>query len=127
LLVERGNASPAFDWDYGLAWQAVPDTDADGVPDEQDNCRNVANGPFILGQAGTSQYDANGDGYGNICDADLNDNGVTNAQDYGIFRTRLGTSDTAADLNHNGTVNAQDYGRFRTLLGSPPGPSGLVP
>jgi len=33
----------------------------------------------------------------------------------------------AADLNCNGVVNAQDYVMFRGLLESPPGPSGVAP
>jgi hypothetical protein len=100
-----------------------PDADGDGVPDASDNCTQVAN---------PSQLDSDSDGYGNICDGDLSNNGVTNAQDYVLFRARLGQSSTPptyniADLNGNGIVNAQDYVLFRQLLGRPPGPSGLVP
>ena len=95
----------------------MADADGDGIADNVDNCRLIAN---------ADQFDADHDGYGNRCDGDLNNNGVTNAQDYAIFRTRLGTADAGADLNHNGTVNAQDYAIFRTLLGSSPGPSGLT-
>jgi len=98
---------------------ALPtDSDGDGIPDDSDNCTLIAN---------PDQFDGDGDGYGNRCDGDLNNNGVTNAQDYAIFRSRLGSADAAADLNNNGTVNAQDYAIFRTLLGAPPGPSGLHP
>ena len=94
------------------------DTDGDAVPDAIDNCRLRAN---------ADQFDGDGDGYGNRCDGDLNNNGSTNAQDTVLFRARLGTGDAAADLNHNGSVNAQDTTLFRQLLGSPPGPSGLKP
>lgn len=94
------------------------DTDGDGRPDATDNCVLAPN---------PDQFDADGDGYGNRCDGDLNNNGVVNAQDTVIFRSRLGTGDAAADLNHNGVVNAQDTVIFRTLLGGPPGPSGLAP
>jgi hypothetical protein len=93
-----------------------PDTDGDGVPDASDNCTLVAN---------PDQFDADGDGYGNRCDGDLNNDGVTNAQDNVQFRQRLGTPDAVADFNHSGNVNAQDAVIFRTLLGRPPGPSGL--
>ncbi|MEO8445827.1 MAG: thrombospondin type 3 repeat-containing protein [Gammaproteobacteria bacterium] len=92
------------------------DTDGDGVPDASDNCTLVAN---------PDQFDGDGDGYGNLCDADLNNDGFSNAQDTVLFRARIGTSDAAADLNHNGFVNAQDTTLFRKLLGLPPGPSGL--
>jgi hypothetical protein len=99
------------------------DTDADGVPDSTDNCIEVPN---------ASQCDSDGDGYGNHCDGDLNNNGFTNAQDYILFRTQLGQSSVAptynqADLNCNGFVNSQDYVVFRSRLGVPSGPSGLVP
>ena len=98
-----------------------PDTDGDGVPDESDNCTLLAN---------PTQCDSDGDGYGNRCDADFNDNGSTNAQDTALFRQQLGQPSVGptfneADLNCNGAVNAQDTALFRQLLGSPPGPSGL--
>ena len=97
------------------------DTDADGVVDALDNCRLVSN---------STQVDSNGDGYGNRCDGDLNNNGATNAQDYVLFRQQLGQPSVAptynaADINANGAVNAQDYVLFRGLLGSAPGLSGI--
>lgn len=111
--------------DYGLVGINVTnaDTDGDGVLNLVDNCTQVAN---------PSQCDSDGDGYGNHCDADLTNNGVTNAQDSVLFRGNLGSPSTAptynvADLNCSGAVNAQDTVLFRQLLGSPPGPSGLVP
>ena len=64
-----------------------------------------------------------GDGYGNPCDGDFNNDGATNAQDTTLFRSRMGSADPAADLNHNGFVNAQDTTLFRKLLGRPPGPA----
>lgn len=116
-------AGSDFNWDYGLAWQLLRDTDADRAYDDQDNCSNVAN---------PEQVDSDNDGYGNICDADFNDNGVTNSQDYVLFKAELGQPSLApiynpADLNANGFVNSQDFVLFRQLLGLPPGPSGLVP
>jgi len=94
------------------------DADGDGVGDECDSCTTRAN---------SDQRDTDGDGYGNTCDADLNNNGVVNAQDTVLFRARLGTADPDADFNGNGTVNAQDTVLFRSLLGAPPGPSALAP
>jgi hypothetical protein len=133
-----------------LTWSCVPpgsgirigvDRDEDGLFDRADNCPVRANGTQADGDgdlvgdacdnctqlANADQRDTNGDGYGNRCDADLNDSGVVNAQDTGLFRSRLGTSDPDADLNGNGTVNAQDTGLFRALLGAAPGPSALAP
>ncbi len=106
-----------------LAAAGAPDTDADGILDGLDNCSLVAN---------PTQCDADGDGYGNHCDGDMNNNGATNAQDTVLFRQQLGQPSAPpgynkADLNCNGTVNAQDTTLFRQLLGSPPGSSGLHP
>ena len=145
LLVERGNGSPAFDWDYGLAWQAVPDTDADGVPDEQDNCALVANNdPGTVPHTTAifkAQLDADGDGYGNMCDTDINQSGGTTVGDYTLLRNVLSHFDdeTAAtcsgtcvpgniikaDLNGSGQVTTADYTILRNRLNTAPGPSGL--
>jgi len=97
------------------------DTDGDGVVDALDNCRLIAN---------ANQVDSNGDGYGNRCDADLNNNGSVNAFDTPLYRAQLGQPSVAplyniADFNTNGSVNAFDTPIYRSLLGSPPGPSGL--
>ena len=47
----------------------VYDTDDDGIPTTLDNCTLVAN---------ADQRDTNGDGYGNVCDPDLNNDGIVN-------------------------------------------------
>ena len=99
------------------------DTDGDTVPDPIDNCTLVPN---------PSQCDSDGDGFGNHCDGDLNNNTFTNSQDYLLFRAQLSQSSdpptyNQADINCNGVVNAQDYLLFRDLLGKPSGPSGLQP
>jgi hypothetical protein len=122
----------SFRWDYGLAWQLLVDTDADGAHDGQDNCIYAANGPLLPDAGGNSQLDSDVDGYGNRCDGDLNNNDFTNAQDTILFRQQLGQLGVAptynkADLNGNGFVNAQDYTLFRQLLGKSPGPSGSKP
>lgn len=100
------------------------DTDGDGVPDAADNCSNAAN---------AAQLDANGDGYGNICDPDLNNSGMVTAADYAILRSVLnqsagsGPTAAAADLNGSGNVTAADYAILRSRINTAPGPSGLHP
>lgn len=99
---------------------AVPafaeDTDGDGIEDTLDNCRLVAN---------PNQSDADEDGFGDICDGDLNNDGATTAQDTTILRSHLGTSNPVADLTGDGFVNAKDTTMLRGLVGSPPGPGAL--
>ncbi|MEM9387893.1 MAG: hypothetical protein AAGA68_22760 [Pseudomonadota bacterium] len=93
------------------------DIDDDGVSDVDDNCIERSN---------ADQRDSNGDGYGNVCDADLTDDCVVNIQDWLAMRTVFGTDDADADLDGDGIVNIDDA---RALFGdrlSPPGPSGLT-
>ena len=94
-----------------------PDTDGDGVIDTLDNCILVAN---------SDQRDTNNDGYGNICDADLDNDGQVGFSDFGLFRSAFGTADPDADFDGNGSVGFSDVGIFRSLFGSAPGPSGTV-
>jgi hypothetical protein len=116
-----------FSYDFGIAWQLLPDADGDGAHDDQDNCVNAANGPILRDAGGNRQRDTNGDGYGNLCDADLNNNGIVNAADLGLFRARFGTPDPDADFNGDGVVNAVDLGIMRNLFGRAPGPSAIAP
>jgi hypothetical protein len=104
----------------------MTDTDADGASDAQDNCTNVDNGP-LASVGGNSQLDADGDGYGNICDADLNNTGLVTSADYTILRNLLNTADPEADLNGSGLVTSADYTILRNALNQPPGPSAFAP
>ncbi len=104
------------------------DTDGDGIADALDNCILVANGPLIPDAGGNSQLDTDGDGYGNICDADLNQDLKTDLSDFSLFRIALSaTNDPAADFDGNGNVDLTDFSLFRVMFESPPGPSGLNP
>ncbi|MFK7888542.1 MAG: thrombospondin type 3 repeat-containing protein [Gammaproteobacteria bacterium] len=103
------------------------DTDADGLPDLLDNCVLVANGPSDGATAGVSQYDTDSDGFGNRCDADLNNDCIVNAVDLGLLRAQFFT-EGAVDQDFNGdeVVNAVDLGILRTLFFAPPGPSAFA-
>ena len=128
LLVSRPVSQAAFDWDFALAWHTdlvpAPDSDGDGVPDTADNCTVVVN---------ADQLDANGDGYGNLCDGDLNNSGFVTTADFGLLRSVLGQPASsgplaaAADMNGSGTVTTADFGLLRAALGMAPGPSGVAP
>ncbi|MEO1574838.1 MAG: endonuclease/exonuclease/phosphatase family protein, partial [Pseudomonadota bacterium] len=94
------------------------DTDGDGVVDTVDNCTLVPN---------ADQRDTNGDGFGNVCDADLNNDGIVNVIDLGLLRTVFFTNDADADFNGDGVVNVIDLGILRVGFFAPPGPSGNAP
>ncbi|MFK8032224.1 MAG: M14 family zinc carboxypeptidase [Gammaproteobacteria bacterium] len=102
----------------GAQCVTVVDTDGDGVFDNQDNCTLLAN---------ASQLDVDGDGYGNACDADFNNDNVTNFLDISEFASDFQTSGVLeTDMNGDGSVNFIDLAVVRDFYLSPPGPSGLV-
>jgi hypothetical protein len=137
-----GNSGVFYD---NISFAQAPDGDSDGVPDATDNCPAVANAnqadtdSDLRGNAcdncstranntgANAQCDSDGDGFGNRCDGDLNNNGSTNAQDTTLYRQQLSQPSVPptynkADINCSGAVNAQDTTLFRQLLAAPPGP-----
>lgn len=104
------------------ARQGGSDSDGDGVADYADNCTFVAN---------ANQRDTDQDGYGNICDTDLNNDGQTNAVDLGLLRVAFfGTPvlpnwNPHADFNGDNVTNTIDLGLMRASFFGPPGPSGM--
>jgi Thrombospondin type 3 repeat len=95
---------------------ATEDTDGDGVPDICDNCSGTPN---------PDQHDTDRDGYGNACDADLDNNGIVNTLDLALLRNAFGRSGDAlaADLDSNFVVNTIDLAMLRARFGLPPGPA----
>jgi uncharacterized repeat protein (TIGR01451 family) len=94
------------------------DSDGDGVCNEDDNCTLLSN---------PDQQDTDGDNFGNRCDADLDNSGLVNSLDLGLFKSRYLSNDADADFNSDGIVNSLDLGIFKQLYMQPPGPSGLAP
>ena len=93
--------------------------DGDGVADLFDNCVNDPN---------SDQRDTNGDGFGNLCDADFNGNGVVDPFDFSLLKSRFGQPGFPdQDLNGNGIVDPFDFSKLKSNFGQAPGPSGLVP
>jgi hypothetical protein len=115
-----------------VGW-ALLDSDDDGVPDVADNCRLVANGTLIPDSGGNSQSDADSDGYGDICDADFNNNGVVDSNDASLLFNQFGNDsldesfNPAVDMNGNGAIDSNDASRLFSAFGNPPGPSGIAP
>ncbi len=101
----------------GIALNPI-DSDNDGVPDLGDNCTLVAN---------PGQTDTDGDGFGNICDADFDNSNLVDFQDLLYMASVFRTGDPEADLDSSGTVNVLDYWRLLSLAGKPPGPAGVLP
>ena len=115
------------------AQQPCRDADGDEIRDEEDNCTEVSN---------PTQCDENEDGFGNHCDADLNDDGVVSMLDLFLFGEAWGSQEgdsnwnPEADLDCDGDVDGQysdapDADTDGALVGASlavgsPGPSGLA-
>ena len=97
-----------------------PDVDGDTIVDEHDNCVNLAN---------TNQLDEDQDGYGQICDADYNQDGKVDLTDFSTFQANYSPNYLAVcDHNCDTKVDLSDYSAFQQIYppyGPPnPGPSG---
>jgi hypothetical protein len=112
---------------FGLALNAnagnVTDTDGDMVPDDFDNCLELANGP---GDA-SNQVDTDLDGYGNACDADYDNdaNFEVSTTDFGIFLTAFtAVVGGVTDHDGDGITTTTDFGTFLAQFQTPaiPGP-----
>ncbi|MFK8014877.1 MAG: family 16 glycosylhydrolase [Gammaproteobacteria bacterium] len=115
-LIATSGSNISFRTDY-WAFTGLDDVDEDGVDDASDNCTDLAN---------ADQRDSDGDGYGNLCDADLNNDCVINVVDLGALRAVFFSADEDADLNGDGVVNVQDLGLLRNQFFGVPGPSGTT-
>jgi hypothetical protein len=112
-VADRG---PNFFGLTGIAVTTEADADADGVGDAADNCQLVAN---------ADQRDSNADGFGNVCDPDLDDDCIVNFVDLGLMKGVFFGADPDADLDGNGSVNFVDLGLLKGLFFLPPGPTGV--
>ncbi len=114
-----GAQGPLGESPFGVA--VVPpdaDGDNDGLSDSMDNCIQKSN---------PGQRDSNGDGFGNVCDPDLNNDGVVNNADFVLMRSVFYSSNADADLNGDGVANFADLAILKSLLNQAPGPSGTAP
>ncbi len=99
-----------------------PDFDGDGVGDRIDNCTLAPN---------AFQDDTDADGFGNLCDADYDNDGVVGFSDFGAYAQNFGTSNElymhAEPVGGGRLVGFGDFGFFSSNFGSSPGPSGELP
>ena len=94
-----------------------------------DNCTAKPNGP-----AGSNQYDADFDGFGNACDGDFNNDGWVGAPDFGTFLACFQGGSPAddpkckeSDMDGDGIVTGNDFSaHFLPIWSQRPGPSGLA-
>ncbi len=99
-------------------------SDTDSRFDLLDNCTATDN---------ENQIDVDGDGYGNLCDGDFNDDGVVGGPDFNTFRACFQGVPTPADpnceesdMNGDGVVGMPDFNLFRQQYNQgAPGPSCL--
>jgi hypothetical protein len=109
----------------GRAQQAAPcsDVDGDGVCDTADNCVTIAN---------PNQRDSNGNGFGDACDADYDNDGVVGLSDFNLFRAQFGKTssdpsfDPQFDANGDGVIGLADFNLLRSQFGKNPGPSNAL-
>jgi hypothetical protein len=97
-----------------------PDYDGDGILNKYDNCIEAYN---------PDQKDPNLDGYGLICDPDVDNNGNTTSNDYDICWNALGSTpgqsnwNRDCDFNDNNEIDSSDLQFINNNIGMPPGPS----
>ncbi|MFO1436634.1 MAG: Ig-like domain-containing protein [Gammaproteobacteria bacterium] len=98
-------------------FDATTDTDGDGREDVRDNCKLVQN---------ADQRNTDGDQFGNVCDPDLNNDGVVNFADLAAMKAVFLKADANADLNGDGVVNFADLATLKTMFLKAPGPTGYL-
>jgi len=114
LIAPAPQAAQAPATPASLNINALWDRDLDGVMDTGDNCLETPN---------PGQLDADADGFGNACDADLNNDGAVGLDDVAAILAAVGTAtDPVADLNGDGAVGLDDAAAALGLIGTEPGP-----
>ncbi len=104
---------------------SIDDADSDLTPDVFDNCTLVANGTAPGGTC-SNQIDSDDDGFGDPCDTDFNNDGVTAFSDFLELIAAVGTTNPVIDVDCDGVVAFADFQRLIGNVGQPPGPAGAL-
>ncbi len=112
LLGVSGEPSNAFN---AFLVRIDVDADRDGILDPIDNCSSIDN-PL--------QVDSDEDGFGNRCDADLNNDCIVNFTDLALLKAVFFTADPDGDFDNDGLVSFSDLQRLKESFFRPPGPGG---
>ena len=133
-IVQDGHpATAAIDAVYALvaSGSLLPDSDGDGISDGIDNCTNVANPDQANFDVGVDDHDflPGIQAYGDRCDADLNNDGYVDGDDFGpLFMPCFtgtppaGFDCAAADFNGDGLIDGGDFSDYllpQYILGTP--------
>jgi hypothetical protein len=91
--------------------------DGDDLAAIEDNCIRDAN---------ADQRDTDGDGFGNVCDADFTNDCYVDYTDLAILKGAFFQSGTShTDMDGNGQTDFADLGLLKGGFFQPPGPSGV--
>ena len=121
-VVQNAEARPGFT-PPGL----LNDFDGDLVPDVTDNCSEVPNGPReARGSHARDQIDTDGDGFGNICDCDFDQDGYVLGTDIVELFEFFDTDSELHDLDADGIVFLSDLEICTSQFNGQPGPGALA-